>query len=416
MEGFARERFNHFIELASETADGAVVYRVVRGSLFDIGEGDLLRFDPLLREIDYSAYFVIHIDGHHFLAGLGPRDGRPKGGDRGLHLRASWLDDEETNIPIAPDDFSRMCQGRMLGRYKPDGVGHDPLSAAELEALDQAIKAQKEQEAKEEREREKAARAAGWRASRHVPKDPAWVRDPDDIDLRAPVGTYSIDVITQKLLDQGRVLYRHTDDWKLGDLGAFVFVRSCVITAAKQARERAYTRIMQWPQDRLDARRIAKRLDGMLDDIDGFLTHVGFEQVELFIAFDEDPPDDEERPHKWWFNTAWDRLGEARDALEESRAKLAALRAAALSKPAYNHDGAKDILVAEFLQAMAFGWQLFTGELPGKTGNGLFHDFCVAGWELLGCGPVKDGRFSRRLEKGVHLEMFGLRYPRSSDI
>jgi hypothetical protein len=141
---------------------------------------------------------------------------------------------------------------------------------------------------------------------------------------------------------------------------------------------------------------------------------VGYDCAHLFIGPDDEPPPDENKPHKWLLDEAAGRLFTAQHALEEARDKLRHLRNAMGQSPAYRHDGAKDVVVAEFLPQMAFAWFRLTGEVPGKTGNGLFTDFCLAAWKTLGWPADDEDRlwagFVRRIERGEHRRY----YPQSS--
>lgn len=141
----------------------------------------------------------------------------------------------------------------------------------------------------------------------------------------------------------------------------------------------------------------------MFNDIDGFLDYVDHPEWLLFVGGTWDDKPAGISPVLWPELRAHRTLAEAREALQHSREKLAALRSI-LSSPPYMKDGARDFLSTAFIKRMAAIWTLLTSERPGKTGHSLFHDFCLEGWAMVGWPPLKDRSLAMRIERGEHLE------------
>jgi hypothetical protein len=149
---------------------------------------------------------------------------------------------------------------------------------------------------------------------------------------------------------------------------------------------------------------IGSRLDQIIEGLDGFTKHIELEDAPFFIGVGEPPAEDDEEPYKWELAAAERAVDEALERARDTRAKLSALREAA--RPVtYKNDGATDVLAAQFLAWMSVGWHVLTGETPGKSGNGLFHEFCRAAWQMVGWEMPKEAKyFSSRIERGIHLK------------
>lgn len=254
--------------------------------------------------------------------------------------------------------------------------------------------------------RERRALDAGWRAKPVASGLPGWATIDQDIDVSAPDGTYpAIDALAEKLSAQGRLTAGLPERF-----GAPAAARVLALSNAKTALHLAGVVANCERQQRHDAGVIAKRIKQMIRDMSEFAEFVSEDQAWLFLLPEDEPPDGERKPHEWLFDRGYARLAEAHEALKCSASALEILHKASGTSPGYRYDGAKDALVAEFLLAMATAWEVLTGDAPGKTGSGLFHQFCVGAWQMLGWPEAKESRgerydqcFARAIERGVHL-------------
>ncbi len=245
--------------------------------------GTIIEIDPENREVDFAGIFAVIWESRIILARLASYEHRPKDGPRGLNLQPTSVGiGREILIPISADEFAQNCLGRLIGDCDSSAWARDTEAerlrrAKARQHMDKSYREAKEAEAVETRNREHAARDAGWRAPTVKATLPDWAKIPENPNLFAPEGEFPIDRVTRKLIRQGRLLYDHTDYFN-----SFTTVRSFAFSYAKVALDQAHIKVQQQPQHRRNAKAIAERLERMIHDMEGFLTHVDLDQAALF--------------------------------------------------------------------------------------------------------------------------------------
>lgn len=312
-------------------------------------------------------------------------EGRPKDGPRKVILRTSG---EGKPIVLSYAEATAAVIGRPRIPTPPDlDLGPDDREMTEVARRFQVEKAE---ERRQNDARAHAARLAGWRVKPVKSKLPPWAVLPYHGSWRGPSGKTRLDAVVDRLLQLGRVRYEHIEH--SGDMSVHETARIQVFSYAYAAIEQAQKLADQGPQAKKDASKVGTKLDALSKELAAFLEYVDERDAGLFSGAQSAPRTDIECA-----------IAHARERVAAADQALNVLRAS-MSRGRYEHDGAKDVLASEFLCSMRMPWYIVTGERArGRTGNGLFHDFCRAAWLSLGWPDQADDYFSRRIERGVHL-------------